>query len=1126
MMKKSVIVLVVFLLVISVFSIAQTEEEVVEESFQDCNLGCKVWQFLFGNPANRAGKGWFDRGLYWVGQDQPALATGMGIMACSNKDPNSPKGTCNYQGNVVWFESGKFYPVTGKHETGPTVNMNKGTPYGNDFPKGTKFITVSEYNKIKTDTTQNQIDWAPSPVGPPSVGSCNGFVNSKTSGLCQHPEHGEVNYDASTDEFYTVSTSVHQNQPGHKSKVGTGKELDEMYCPECHQGTAAKAKQETAAEEAKADKEAKEAEEKDEGDEYDISIVKGLPKDYKVYEGTKGTWNCKDDLCTCISDTCTTSTNQPAKKGDELYRLMIANPSDGSGSPPKSAAEAKAQGWTCTDSTGGSQCTDPKTGYGFSYVLPAEDASSDTSSSKETSVDYTYGNWKCQTGGGCSCQDVAGCTDKNGVFVAYETTYDSEYVLKSGTSESDYSSSSKPEAQQVTDQKITVPQGAKSGQDLFGSSAACKDCKYWKDEKGNYYKVDKDGEVYVLNDEQKKQLASKGDKLPTIKTSKPSFVDKATSDIIDAAKNLKNKESAKDYFSEEILKKYDKQIEWDKAGITKEGNFVLPLNDKHSNIVATKADSKGMQTINYNFKNEKGEINPEKSKEQILSNQQTVAEQTAAQKESGVMQFIGTGNKGRELQTVNAVDTDAWEKLKNGEEIEYFGTETSTKGGFLGFGKNAKEVTKVTKNVAGKLQLENGVATNTNYLDERQVKVDTKTGEMFDNDGNYDKKEGTFTPTSGFISDPYGNNFIVEHEYKGPVNYKSNLIDHSTGFNIGNIRYDDSGNMKWQVVNNGDGTVTLKNNNGQYSKPISEDNLNAMSGFLQGDPTYVAAKPPSQKSLVDYGGISSGSTSAGKKEKAAAAPIKMKDPNTGKIVPFIPQSNGDYKGTATDVDVPGHGKVDSVTTTIRMVNGEPQVVKIEGCKGFCMTACDNAAACKDEVKEMGQEDEMEAQLAEFKKKHDENTKTAGAAEPLTSEEDAAAATSDSLKKPEIEDATQQTVLVQPPITVSATSPVGVAIEDKTESSVTLKYSYGANTNLRASQAVAGVVSDATTNPEKYNVKIGGQDAVLVDGEYYASDDVIEGIVLPGKERIQMTEDTDITVETKPVETVVKGETET
>ena len=79
-MKKAVSVFVLFLLVLSIFSIA--EETVVSaaetpaqitsadsaSSSEACGFWCKISEFLFGNKENRAGLGWFDREGALVGK--------------------------------------------------------------------------------------------------------------------------------------------------------------------------------------------------------------------------------------------------------------------------------------------------------------------------------------------------------------------------------------------------------------------------------------------------------------------------------------------------------------------------------------------------------------------------------------------------------------------------------------------------------------------------------------------------------------------------------------------------------------------------------------------------------------------------------------------------------------------------------------------------------------------------------------------------------------------------------------------------------------------------------------------------------------------------------------------------
>ncbi len=71
-MKKAVSVFVLFLLVLSIFSIA--EETVVSAAetpatVNDCGFWCKINTFFFGSAENRAGKGWFDRSEALVGKE-------------------------------------------------------------------------------------------------------------------------------------------------------------------------------------------------------------------------------------------------------------------------------------------------------------------------------------------------------------------------------------------------------------------------------------------------------------------------------------------------------------------------------------------------------------------------------------------------------------------------------------------------------------------------------------------------------------------------------------------------------------------------------------------------------------------------------------------------------------------------------------------------------------------------------------------------------------------------------------------------------------------------------------------------------------------------------------------------
>jgi len=856
MMKKSLMIVIVFLLIVSVFSIAQSGQEelteAVEETSEDCNLGCKVWQFLFGNPANRAGKGWFDRTDALVGQ-----APG-GYSSCSSVKTN----------DYCWHD-GYFYKYVGKtgalnDYTWKAARLNSETGKPEAF--GEEWVTAVALPDLKIGA-----------ANPQTVSDFNKAKNSYNQKYGSTPAKEQEKFDqAPTGKFAEI--------PGGLSGWKYQKIGGVLYAIDENNGLQiykdGQWKKPTPAEQATLQKESKAyAVAHPEGPpEQKVVDVTGLPEDYEAGEKTTGTWKCDGDLCICDSNTCTNLQGTKANRGDSWNRFMIASkkePVAGEtktlpGDVPTTMEDAIAQGWKC-DNQG--NCDSPDGELGFSYAPPESAGTGTTSGSitEDQSFDYTYGDgWQCQTGGGCLCSNPDGCTDKYGVLVDDQTFYASEYILLEGTSESDYTSSSSgtssgggsnQEAQQVTGQKIPVPKNAVSGQNLFGSSAACSDCKYWKGEDGTYYKVGKDGTVYVLNDEQKEQLASKGDALPVIKTSKPvsseaqKIVDAVTKDAI----TLSNKALAATFLPEKTLKKYDKQIQWDKVGLKKDGSLVLPLEDKKSSIAVTLPDKQGMQLVNFDIKDGEGKVNPAKSKEQILSNKQTVAEQTEAQKETGVIRFIGTGNDGLGLQTVNAIDKDAWQDLKDGKEIEYFGTSTTTEGGFLGFGKNAKEVTSVTKQVAGKVELKNGVAQNTNYLEERQVKVDTKTGEMFDNDGDYDEKKKTFTPTTGFYTEPSGRKLIAEYEtsdgktgsstaptldYSGlspdavdtskadfdPEITSVQFYDPSTGFQAGMAEYDSEGNVNWKITSNPKGTFTVTNAKGE-SKDFAEEDVQAIAAY-------------------------------------------------------------------------------------------------------------------------------------------------------------------------------------------------------------------------------------------------------------------------------------------------------
>src|SRR3989344_3843590 len=67
MIKKAVMMFVLLLFCSSIFVFAQETEDIYEDEVEDCGLGCKVWQFLFGSTEARAGRAWFDRSEALVG---------------------------------------------------------------------------------------------------------------------------------------------------------------------------------------------------------------------------------------------------------------------------------------------------------------------------------------------------------------------------------------------------------------------------------------------------------------------------------------------------------------------------------------------------------------------------------------------------------------------------------------------------------------------------------------------------------------------------------------------------------------------------------------------------------------------------------------------------------------------------------------------------------------------------------------------------------------------------------------------------------------------------------------------------------------------------------------------------
>ncbi|MBI2581509.1 tetratricopeptide repeat protein, partial [Candidatus Woesearchaeota archaeon] len=62
-MKRIYHLLVLLLLLNSILVVAQETDDIYEaETVEECGIGCKIWQFLFGSKEARAGKAWWDRG--------------------------------------------------------------------------------------------------------------------------------------------------------------------------------------------------------------------------------------------------------------------------------------------------------------------------------------------------------------------------------------------------------------------------------------------------------------------------------------------------------------------------------------------------------------------------------------------------------------------------------------------------------------------------------------------------------------------------------------------------------------------------------------------------------------------------------------------------------------------------------------------------------------------------------------------------------------------------------------------------------------------------------------------------------------------------------------------------------
>src|SRR3989344_2888944 len=127
MIKKIVMMFVLGFLLSSIFAIAQEDNGIYDEEtiVDECNFGCKVWQFLFGSTEARAGKAWFDRSeplvgeaanptqaaklageaqtLWKQGKNQEAIAK---MNEAIKLDPTNPK---YYEGkaNILW-QSGDY----------------------------------------------------------------------------------------------------------------------------------------------------------------------------------------------------------------------------------------------------------------------------------------------------------------------------------------------------------------------------------------------------------------------------------------------------------------------------------------------------------------------------------------------------------------------------------------------------------------------------------------------------------------------------------------------------------------------------------------------------------------------------------------------------------------------------------------------------------------------------------------------------------------------------------------------------------------------------------------------------------------------------------------------------------
>ena len=1062
-MKKLMVMVLIVLLIVSVFSIAQVNEdelvEAVEETSEDCNLGCKVWQFLFGNAENRAGKGWFDRTDALVGQ-----APG-GYSSCSSVKTN----------DYCWHD-GYFYKYVGKtgalnDYTWKAARLNSETGKPEAF--GEEWVTAVALPDLKIGA-----------ANPQTVSDFNKAKNSYNQKYGSTPAKEQEKFDqAPTGKFAEI--------PGGLSGWKYQKIGGVLYAIDENNGLQiykdGQWKNPTPAEQATLQKESKAyAVAHPEGPpEQKVVDVTGLPEDYEAGEKTTGTWKCDGDLCICDSNTCTNLQGTKANRGDSWNRFMIASkkePVAGEtktlpGDVPTTMEDAIAQGWKC-DNQG--NCESPDGEYGEIYA-PTASTSTDSnylssadlvndgekviikigdeyyvatskegkfyipgrsepvtieeSGNGEKILEYNEGTvetYGAKDGwGGTETFDPLGttyssihevpsldrdlsytcidgvCTSTDGT-VSFPSTAQGSFpnvdaipieepaAQADDTSSSSSSSSSSGGGSKQQHSPADKAAATATGVDLNSKSSITKFQQEWIAENckkgctadnciGKMSGSDcvPDGIAGTKTKIAIKQKAQKDKKDKSPGTAADGAKDPAAPKVsttqIDgkpiSTTAEKNLQLAAQIISPQFVEKHKSEIDWDKVTVDKNG-VVLPL-DGGSSITATIKDKNQMQEIKFNIATPgKTTPDPEKSKSMIYVNNQPVAEQSISQSQAGVVSFVGMGPKGMELQTVNLADPGAWQKLKNGEEVDYLSTSTTTEG----TGDETKIVTKATTEKIGTLQLVDGVATNTNYLEERQLKVNLVTGATEDNDGDYDKDTKKFTPTSGFYSGA-GKNYIVEHDTNDDgIKTSSTLLDSSTGFVTGKVRYDDEGNMQWQLVNNNDGTVTITSPSGAVSQKIPEDNTAAMAAFLKGDKTYKQVK-------AKAGSAPSGQAQA---DKPAGTPLTLHDPN-GQTGTFIPQADGSYVGKASSVVVnsPQYtGKAD-LTTKVEMVNGEPQVTEIRATakEGFAKFAgeqvvCNTAASCQDKIKEMGKESEFGQFKEQFKQKHNEAQPKAGTADPV------------------------------------------------------------------------------------------------------------------------------------------------